>query len=182
MTLTDLQAALAYLYPAASMPGANNWSLATDAQGNASILLWNNTLGTQPTTDQLATALTATQTAAARVTQIATLTASYGKARYGTPVSLTVGSTTLTFPTDTATQTNVTGYLVAFTATNAPAQMPLQDSSQTVQMLTYAELQTLAQAIANESISAFTTLVNLTAQVDAAATVAAVQAITWPSA
>jgi hypothetical protein len=181
MTTTELQQALAYLFPTAAVPGASNWTLTTDANGNASIVLWNNSLGTQPTIAQLTTALTACQVQQAQTAQNVTLQAAYTKARYGTPVTLTSGSTMLTFPTDTATQTNVMGYLTAFTSANAPAQMPLQDASETIQMLTFAQLQTLAQTIATESISAYSTLVSLSAQVAAATTVAAVQAVTWPT-
>jgi hypothetical protein len=180
MTLIQLQQCVQAIYPAAIYPA--NYSATVDTSGNATINLWNNAIGVQPTAAQLTAQLAAMQLAQAQTAQTAVLTAAYTTARYGTPVSLASGSpaTTLSFPTDTLTQSNIMGYLVAFTAANAPAQMPLQDASGNVQMLTYAQLQTLAQSMATQSMTAWQTLQGLITQVLAATTVAAVQAIVWP--
>jgi hypothetical protein len=177
MTLLQLQQVLAILFPNAA-PGS--WQVTTDTFGNASIALWNNSIGAQPTAAQLTAALASVQLQQTQAAQVATLNASYQTARYGTPVTLISGTATLSFPTDVATQTNVTGYLVAFTATTAPATMPLQDVNGVTQQVTYAQLQTLAASIATQSITAYTTLEGLLAQVGAATTAAAVQAIVWP--
>jgi len=47
--------------------------------------------------------------------------------------------------------------------------------------LTYAQLQSLAQAMATQSMTAWQTVQGLAAQVMAATTVAAVQAVVWPA-
>jgi len=179
MTLIQLQQCVQAIYPAAIYPA--NYSAVVDGSGNATIGLWNNAIGVQPTAAQLTAQLAAMQLAQAQSTQIALLTAAYTTARYGTPVSLVSGATTLSFPTDTLTQSNIMGYLVAFTSANAPAAMPLQDASEKVQTLTYAQLQSLAQAMATQSMTAWQTVQGLAAQVMAATTVAAVQAVVWPA-
>lgn len=185
MTAAQLQQVIASIYPAAVTASTSTYTMAVDTSGNATIALWNNTLGTEPTTAQLTAALTALQLAAAQQSQIATLDASYNGNRYGAPVAITSGSTTLTFPTDTATQMNVMGLLAAYGLPNSVAVptggIPLQDNSGTTQTLTLAQVQQLAGAIANQSISAWQTLDSLQAQVSAATTIAAVQAIVWPA-
>lgn len=177
MTLPELQQAVAYLFPSAVY--GTTWTASVDSSGNATINLWSNSIGAQPDSTALSTALVESQLAAAKTTQNATLVVSYNAARYGTPVSITVGSTTMTFPTDTLTQANVTGYLVAFSASTAPASMPLVDATGTTQSLTYAAMQSLAEAIGNASIAAWTKLKTLQADVTAATTIADVQAVVW---
>lgn len=177
MILSDFKNAITYLFPKAVY--TVDYTAALDVNKSATLLLWNPTLGEAPTADQITAALSAYNLANVKAPQIATIEAAYETARYGTPVSLTVGSNTLSFPTDTATQTNITGYLVAFNATNAPATMPLQDASGAVQMLTYAQLQTLALTIANNSMTVWQKMAGLIAQINAATTIAAVQAVVW---
>lgn len=111
-----------------------------------------------------------------QASQIAAVTAGYNAARYAGTVS--VGG--MTFPTDPATQQNIMGYLVAFLApATPPAAMPLQDASGVSQSLTYAQLQALAEAIANASIAAWNKLESLTGNIKGAATAEAVQKIQW---
>lgn len=183
MTLSQLQQAVTYLFPTAVYP--TTYTATVDSSGNATIALWNNTLGAQPTTDQLTTALAASQLAQAKTTQNALVTDSYNTARYGTPVSISVSGVTLTFPVDVVTQQNVMGYLCAYGLPNASAMpvggVPLQDASNSVQMLTLPDLQNLAGVIANQSASAWTTMNSLLNQIAAATTVTAAQAIVWPA-
>ncbi len=178
MTLTELQQAILSIYPTAVYP--STYTVAVDTSGNATIALWNNSIGVQPTATQLADALAVLEVKPAQTAQLATLLASYNAQRYGAPVPIVSGTTTWSFPTDTLTQTNVMGYLVAFNAATTPAGgLPLQDVNGTVQMLTYAEMQALALAIGTQSIAAWQKLKTLEAEVMAATTVAAVQAIVW---
>lgn len=181
MTLSDLQSAVTYLFPTAVY--GQNYTAAVDAQGNATINLWSNALGAQPTPDALVTALNDSVLDAARTSQIATLTSSYQGERWGCNVTIPeTGGTRLAFPLDPATQSNVMGYLVAYQAPNQPPKtMPLLDASGMVQQLTYRQLSLLAGIIADRSIAAFTQYQSLLAQVNAAATVAAIEAVTWPT-
>lgn len=185
MTVQQLQAAVASLFPAAKYPGS--YTMSVDTSGNATIALWDNTLGAEPTTAQLSAALTAMQLAAAQQTQISTVTSAYEAARFGATVSITSGSNTMTFPTDPTTQTNISGLLQGYIADAArngsnpklPTTMPLEDSSKTVQSLTQAQLQDLAVLIVQESVTAFNKYKSLVAQINAATTIPAVQAIVW---
>jgi hypothetical protein len=179
MTSNDLQAAIAYIYPAVKYPGS--YTMVVDVTNNATIGLWDNTVGIQPTVDQLAAASLALQLNPAKLTQIATLETAYATARYGTPVTITsAASASLTFPTDTYTQSNVIGYLVAYDATDWPStNVPLQDASGAIQMLAFADMKLLAKTIADSSMTVWQHLMTLLGQVEAATTVAAVQAIVW---
>lgn len=181
MTLSDLQSAVTYLFPTAVY--GQNYTAAVDAQGNATINLWSNALGMQPTPDALATALNDSVLDAARTSQIATLTSSYQGNRWGANVTIPAetGGTRLAFPLDPATQSNVMGYLVAYQAPNQPPKtMPLLDASGVVQQLTYSQLSLLAGIIADRAIAAFTQYQDLVTQVKAATTVAAIEAVMWP--
>lgn len=187
MTSAQIVQVLKVLYPTALQ--GNDYTLTVDSSGNAAIALWSTTLGTPPGTPPTPAALQAaldSQTLSQAVAaQTATIMAAYNANRYGAPVSISNGTSTLTFPTDALTQQNIAYLLVAFGLPNAVAApsagMPLEDSSGNVQMLTVPQLQQLAGAIANQSITAWLTLKNLLAQVNAATTVAAVQAVVWPS-
>jgi hypothetical protein len=177
MNLKQLQQAVQYLSPSAIYQVS--YTVSVDGDGNGTLDVWNSVLGAQPSADQLTTALAAAQLLGAQTMQTAAITAAYQAARYGASVSLTVGSTTLSFPTDPTTQTNIMGYLVAFTAETAPATMPLLDASGNTQSLTYTQLQTLAQSIASQSITIWQSYTSLCAQIEAATTISALQAITW---
>lgn len=181
MTQTDLQNAVAAIYPNIVYPGS--YTIVLDTSGNASIGLWNNSVGPQPTVAQLTAALAQIPLTQAQTAQNAALLTSYNMARYGTTATITpaAGGAALTFPTDPSTQQNIIGYLVAFNATDAPAQMPLADANNAAQMLTYADIQALAKLIATQSIAVWQTLKSLQAQVATATTIAAVQAVVWPS-
>ena len=182
MTNKDLQAAIGYLYLAVKYPGS--YTMVVDVNGNATIGLWDNTLGTQPTTDQLAAASLTLQLSPAKLAQTAVLEAAYNKARYGAPVTITASSgTSVTFPTDSATQFNVVGYRSAYDQTDWPADgVPLQDATGAVPLLTCADMKTLAKTIAEQSRLAWVTMMGLVTQVNAATTLDAVNAVNWPTA
>ena len=178
MTLAELQQAVRQLFPSAIY--GPSYTAAVDASGNATIALWNNTLGAQPTDTALSDALAASQLATAKAQQEEALVKAYSAARWGTPVSITSGSTTLTFPTDTATQTNVAHYLSVFRGmATLPGSVPLADSGGVVQSITPAQVQSYAEAVLTQSTAAFQKLSQLLGQVKAATTVADVEAVVW---
>jgi hypothetical protein len=178
MTQVELQQAVRQLYPSSIYNV--DWTVVVDTSGTATLKLWNNALGPQPTDTELAAALAASQLAVAKATQTSQLLAAYQTEVYNTPVSLTVGSNTYSFPVDDATQTNITKYLSVFAKmTTPPATVPLADANGKPQQLSPADLQALAELILTQSVSAWTKLVQLQAQVAAATTIAAVQGISW---
>ncbi len=178
MTLAELQQAVLYLFP--KVVYGQNYTAGVDSTGAATIDLWQNALGAQPDTTALTAALAAAQLAAAKTAQEQTLTTAYDSARYASTVALTSGSTTLTFPTDQATQLNIMGYVATFAKmATPPASVILADASGTVQSLTPSQVQTLAEDIMTQSQTDYSQLKTLLAQVDAATTVADVQAIVW---
>lgn len=179
MTTQQLQTAVNQLVPGAIL--GTGWTASTDSTGAASITYWNPSLGSQPTEAQLSTALAAAQLRAAKVAQTNSLTAAYKTARYGTPVSITAASgKSLSFPTDMATQDNVTKYLAVMQGMKTkPASVPLVDAGGAVQSLAPSDVQALAEAILSASQAAFTKLMSLQAQVQAATTIADVQAVVW---
>lgn len=181
MTFSDLQEAVSYLFPA-SVYG-QNYTAAVDTQGNATINLWSNALGVQPTPAALTTALNDASLNAASAVQVAALTSSYQAARWGRDVILDQsGGGKLVFPSDASTQSNVMGYLVAYASPNQPPKtMPLLDASGVVQQVTYSQLSLLAGMIADRAITAFTLYQSLLAQIKAATTVAAIEAVVWPA-
>ena len=178
MTQQTLMQAIGYLYPTA-MPNVN-YSVSMDASGNASIRLWDNSLGTQPTSDALSVAMSAGQLSSARIYQQAVILTAYKQARWGTPVSLTVGSNVCIFPADAETQLNVSYYIAAnILQQAATTTYPLLDVNEAVQMLTYAQLVALAQVIQAATLAAFSKKSALFAQIASATTIAAVQAVDW---
>lgn len=190
MTLDELKQAVQFLRPGAvhtsktdprSRTASPNWKAAVDNSGNAAIDLWNPALGPEPTTEQLTAAIATSDLADAQSAQSAKIAAAYKKAKYQTPITVTVGRNTLSFPTDEVTQMEVLSYLVTFNAANAPAQMPLEDASGNMQMLTYGEIQAVAKAITASSIAAHKKHNELQAQISAARSRAEIRAITWPS-
>jgi hypothetical protein len=179
MTLQELQEAVRELFPS-SIYGVN-WTASVDAAGDATIALWNNAIGTEPSTATLESALSASQLTAAKLAQNAVLLRAYENARYGTPVSITtVAGKALSFPSDTATQTNVMGYLAVFAGMSAkPASVPLLDANSALQSIAPADVQAIAEAILQASQTAFVKLAGLQSQVSAATTIANVQAVVW---
>jgi|GEM_PF-4203765 len=178
MTTQQLQQAVNYIFPTALLGHA--WTATTDSTGNASIVYWNAGIGTQPTDTELATALAAVQLSNAKMQQANVIAAAYSTATYATPVSIVVGSNTLSFPTDEATQNNLAKYLAVFAGMSTkPSAVPLADVNGVAQTLTPAQLQTLAEAILSQSAAAWSKLKTLQASITAATTISEVQAVVW---
>lgn len=126
-----------------------------------------------PTTAQL---LEVAQTA-----QITALTAAYQSAIV-VPVSYTSkGGVTKTYQADAASVANLSQMLLAFAASQAvPAGFYWVSLDNTQVPFTYADMQGLAAAFGTQGAAAFQQLQSLKAQVNAATTVSAVQAVVWP--
>jgi hypothetical protein len=112
--------------------------------------------------------------------QLAALYAAYQQA-VQQPVSYTSeGGVTKTYQADPDSVANLTRMLLAFGAAQAvPSGFYWVAADNTKVPFTYADLQGLAQAIGTQGEAAFQHLQALKDQVRAAASVAAVQAITW---
>lgn len=76
-------------------------------------------------------------------------------------------------------QTRLKGVLTAYTAATLPANFYWVDAGNNQVPMTYADLQGLAAAMANQGWAAFEKLQTIKAQVNAASDIATVNAITW---
>lgn len=84
------------------------------------------------------------------------------------------------FQADEATsQSRLKGVLTAYTATTLPANFYWVDATNVQVPMTYADLQGLAAAMANQGWTAFAKLQTLKAQVNASVDASAVNAVTW---
>ncbi len=118
--------------------------------------------------------------AQAQATQIATLSASYAAA-VAQPVAYTSkGGVSKDFDADPASVTTLQSALAGYTPAGAvPAGFYWVASDNTQVAFTLADLQGLAQALLAQGWAAFQKLQTLKAQVAAATTVAAVEAVVW---
>jgi hypothetical protein len=125
-----------------------------------------------PTTAQLL--------AQAQSDQIALLRAAYQQAIQH-PVSYTSkGGVTKTYQADPGSVANLQSMLLSFGATQtAPSGFYWVAADNTQVPFTYADMQGLAQALGTQGAAAFQHLQTQKSAVNAATTVAAVQAITW---
>lgn len=175
MNQTELTAAISALFPGATQGTQGSYTVSVDASGNASIALWNNTLGTQPTTAQLTAALAVLQLQQAKTVQLATLQAAFAAA-----VAQPAAYMSTTFLDDPAHQQLLARAAQAFTLANAvPSGFFVPDVNGNEVAMTLAQLQGLVQAISAQEWGAFSQWVSLQKQVAAATTVTAVQAIVW---
>lgn len=173
MTQNDIVAAMQSLFPTLQV-GIDYTTNNNNDVG--SIALWNNANGTQPTTDQLQAVLDGIQLVGYKTVQSNTVTASFQNATYNTPIAY-MGTT---FWTDQDSQTLLLGATVGYTQAGAvPAGFQWWDATGTPVAMTLAQLQGLYQATVAMINVNFTKKKNLLAQIAAATTVAAVQAITW---
>lgn len=173
MNLDELVQAMQTIYPTAMR--TKDYTVATDDAGNATIATWNNALGAQPTTDQLTSALTVIQLAAAKTAQLALLTLSYNGA-----TSANVPYMETNFLADPDSQ-NIFGQ--ALTIYNAVGSVPdgffTADSTGTKVPMTLAQLQGLGVAIAAQVWASFQRWVAVRESLAAATTIAEVQAVIW---
>lgn len=119
--------------------------------------------------------------AQAQTAQIAALASSY-QAAIVMPVSYTSkGGVTKTYQADAASVANLSQMLLAFAASQSvPAGFYWVSLDNTQVPFTYADMQGLAAAFGTQGAAAFQKLQSLKAQVNAATTVSAVQAVVWP--
>lgn len=178
MNSTQLLNLLSNLFPNAM--NVKDFTIAVDSSGNATIATWLVSGVTEPTAAQLSTALASLLLSQAQTAQTNVIYAAYQTARYGTPVSSTVGGVSVSFPTDSDTQGNIMAYIAANVLQQTAATVyPLLDATGALQQLTYTELVSLAQAIQAASLAAFGEKQTLTAQIASASSVSSVQSIVW---
>lgn len=173
MNQAQLISVIANLFPTAILN--SDYTIAIDSSGNATIKLWNNALGTQPTSALLTTTLATLQLQQAQQSQLATLGAAY-QAAVATPVPYMSTS----FPNDAVHQQLLARAAQAYNIANAvPTDFYVPDVNNKPVPMTLAELNGLVSAIAAQEYAAFVKYGTLQAQVAAATTVAGVQAIVW---
>jgi hypothetical protein len=116
----------------------------------------------------------------AQAAQIGALAAAYGNA-IQQPVSYTSkGGVTKTYQADQGSVANLSQMMLAFQSTQTmPNGFYWVAADNTQVPFTYADLQGLALAMGTQGAAAFQTLQTLKAQVLAATTIEAVQAISW---
>ncbi len=162
----------------ALMPNANysrDYTIAVDASGNATILLWNNALGTQPTATQLASTLATLQLQAAKAQQLQLLAAAY-QAAMTAPIAY-MGTT---FANDPVHQQILSRAVQAFTLAGAvPSGFFVPDSNNAKVSMTLAQLQGMVPVVSASEWAATQTWVSVQEQVAAASTITEVQAVVW---
>lgn len=177
MTAAQLQKVIATIYPTVTASGPSTYTVTVDSTGNATITLWNNALGVEPTTAQLTAGLTAMQLTAAQQSQILLLEEGYEAVTY-TPVSY-MGTT---FPCTANAIALMQGVLLqGSTPQGLPTGFSWYNSENQPVAMTLAQVQGLANLFFANVNTAYNQLQTLSAQVMAATTVTAVQAITWPT-
>ncbi|WP_164707925.1 DUF4376 domain-containing protein [Paraburkholderia phosphatilytica] len=117
----------------------------------------------------------------AKAAQIAALNSAY-QAAITAPVSYTTAAgTTATFNQDATAKSNLQNAMLASEKAGTwPLNLWLSAGGEAVTPFTYADLQGLAAAMEAVDAPDYTQLLSLVAQVNAATTVAAVQAVVWP--
>ena len=80
---------------------------------------------------------------------------------------------------EAVSQSRLKGVLTAYTAATLPANFYWVDAGNNQVPMTYADLQGLAAAMANQGWPAFERLQTLKAQVNAAADIASINAVSW---
>jgi hypothetical protein len=146
-----------------------------------SITKWNTAkLGAQPTLTQLEAAWPAAQLQSMQAQQNALNFASYQAAIQG-PVSYTsAGGITAMYQADPQSIANLQSVILGFQLKQAtPAGFYWRALDNTNTPFTYADLLGLAQAMAEPAAAAWVKWQSLKAQVAAATTVSAVQAVVW---
>lgn len=172
MTLDDLVQAIKALYPAA----VRVKDYTTAGSDNAvTIATWNNTLGAQPTEDQLAQTLVQNQLSAAKAIQLRALSLSYTRA-----TAADVPYMGSTFLADPSSQ-QIFGQ--AITIYNSIGSVPdgffTVDASGNKVPMTLPQLQGLGGAIAAQVWTCFQRWVAVRESLAVATTLTEVQAVVW---
>ena len=151
-----------------------------DEGSGAFIAAWNNTTTAQPTATAISNATAGATLWAAQVTQIGILAGDYLNA-ISQPVSFTTAAGVVkTYQADKVSVQNLIEMTLTFTkagATPTGFYWVAQDSTQVP--FAFADLQNLAAAIGAPGVVAYQHLQTLKADVLAATTVTAVQAVVW---
>lgn len=180
MTLENLQQYISGVYPTAQY--IRDYTMATDDTGNAYILLWNNSIGPQPTNEQLqaqADLLTLRRAQSDKVNQLQSI---YTAHRFGATITIQLESgQSATFPTDPLTQQNVVGYIASGDVDWSPDGEPLQAADGSVAFLSFADVQLLALSIRKQSKTIWLKYQELLSQVKSATTPDEVSAVVWPT-
>jgi len=182
MTPQQLQQCVSALVPAATYPGS--YTIVSDSSGSASIGLWNNAAGAQPTADQLAAELLVLQLAAAKAAQLAIIAAASLAAQTSGFTSSALGSSH-SYPSGAADQSNLTAVVTASLIPGQPSGTTYlfwcSDSSgagvfaaHTAAQIQQAGLDGMAAIMAAKQKQ-----LTLSQQIEAATTVAAVTAVVW---
>ena len=182
----DYTTVLSYLYPGITfLPISGDCRIVVDGFGNTTIQNWNTAkLGTQPTLTQLEAAWGAAQLAQARASQTTLLRGNCDAAITGGFVSSALGAAH-TYPSTLIDQHNLASSVVASLLPNLPSgwttKFWVMDSTgawslapHTAAQIQQAGLDGKAWVTAQQE-----KLASLNAQIDAATTVSAVQAIIW---
>lgn len=182
MNQTQLLNLLSIQYPGSM--NVRDYTVAVDSSGNATISLWNNALGTQPTPTQLAAELATLQLQQAQQAQIA-LIAQASNAAQTTGFSSSALGSAYTYPSGLQDQANLTACIVA-------SLMPGNASTWTVLFWCtssagvsnfVAHTAAQIQKVGQDALTAIMTIkqkqLTLTQQILAATTIAAVQAVVW---
>ncbi len=183
MTAAQLQSAIASLFPTAK--SGIDYTFTLDSAGNATITLWNNALGVQPTMTELTAAVTAAQLASAQQAQIAIITAASVTAQTTGFTSSALGSA-YTYPSSPTDQGNLTAVVTSSLYPNAPTTASYSfwcTSAAGVSGFvahTAGEIQQVGSDALKTIMAIKQQAVTLADTITACTTVAAVQAIVWP--
>jgi len=171
--LHDAIAAISKLFPATQYL-VDYTVQVTD--GVAAILTWDSSLGVQPTTSEIQSALADIKLSGYKSIQSGLIQAAYQNAAYNTPIAY-MGTT---FWTDSDSQFKVLGAAWGYGKAGAvPDGFAWWDATGTAVPMTLAQIEGLAQATLAEVEAAFVKRKSLLVAIAAATTIAAVQAVVW---
>lgn len=174
MNQSELVSSIQALYPNALRN--SGYTVSVDSSGNATIALWANSIGSQPTTAQLTAALATLQLTQAQTAQVAVIEAAFQVAAYETPVSY-LGNT---YWCDSQSQFMLLGAAFGYGLAGAvPSGFTWWSSTGVAVPFTLSQLQGLATTVLGAFQQNFSKRKALLAQIAAATSVTAVQAVVW---
>lgn len=183
MNSTQLVQVLQVLFPA-MLQGANGYTIAVDSSGNASILLWNNSFGAQPTVAQLTAELAALQLAQAKQAQIAIIAQASAAAQTTGFSSSALGSA-YTYPSGLQDQANLTACIVASLLPGNPTTWTClfwctsSAGASNFVSHTAAQIQQVGQNALAAIMACKSKQLTLTEEILSATTITAVQGVVW---